>query len=120
MTEFTERAAAFLKVFVSEIGQVSRDRKAAEIEDVIRIKPRILKACQRKYPKTELLFENWEKAARKTYKITSAQIRDKNKQPRKYADKPPAKDEPSPADGDADEPSAPKKKESTVNDNSED
>lgn len=93
VTEFADRISALIKVFVSEVGQVARDRKAYEAEELIRIKPRIVKACRKKYPKTELLFENWEMAAKKTFKITAADIRNKDRKPRKYEDIPPPEED---------------------------
>lgn len=102
MTQFEDRVQNLLKHFSSEVLVVARQRKIAEVLKVMKIKSRVVRACRRRYPKTEMQFETWERAARRHFGISKRDIRNDDRKPGKYEidDLPKAEDDDKDKSGD--------------------
>ena len=86
MTQFNDRVRRLMQMIAGEVLIVSRHLKRSSVIDVIRIKDRVVRACRQRHPKTELQFEQWEKAARRQFDISKSDLKSKDRKLAKYED----------------------------------
>jgi len=73
--DFKDRLKTWVKMLTGEMRQVARDLRSREIEGVCKIRDRIVRACERKHPRTEGLIDSWVKKARKEYGIAKEDMK---------------------------------------------